>query len=140
MGGIFHLERQDVFIIGLLLIVSVLSGFWLETLQQQQVLTVHDVTFYLPGIALILGAPFIYLARKGLGGDVARDLEVTGAGLLLLGVFWVIFAQYFTAGNPAWLGLSPSFWTVFIMGAVASSFFLIAYGFYLFWKTGGGAY
>jgi hypothetical protein len=141
MGPLTHLTRKDLYIVTAFLAVSVLSGFAFRLLETQQVVPVHDTTFYIPGIVLLIGTVFIYLAREGIGGVVARNLEVTGTGMTLLGIFWVLFAEYFTAGNPAWLGIAPPFWTVFIMGTVTSSFFLIAYGFYLFWKSsGGGAY
>lgn len=130
-----HLERENYYVITGLLAVSLLSGFLIDLLQRNAVISVHDATFYLPGPALLVGAIFIYLARDNYGGVMARNMEVVGTGLTILGVTWVAFAGFFAAGFPAW-GVTPAFWTVLLALLVTTSFLIVAYGFYLFWKLG----
>ncbi|MFB6115844.1 MAG: hypothetical protein ABEK04_06195, partial [Candidatus Nanohalobium sp.] len=93
----------------------------------------HDLSFYLPGPALLLGSVFIYLAREKYGGVVARNLEVVGIASAILGVSWIAFSKFFAAGFPSW-GVSAAFWVTLLGGLITTSFFLGAYGFYLFWK------
>lgn len=129
-----HLEKRDRWMILAFLGVSVLSGFAMEFLQGQALITVHDATFYLPGPALMLGAYFIYRARQRLGGQFERNLEVVGISLAVLGIAWVVFAGYFAAGFPPW-GVSSAFWATFLGTLIALMFMTAGYGFYLFWKT-----
>lgn len=132
-----HLAKRDWYVTGALFAVAILSGFLLGPLQQGALVSVHDVTFYLPGPVLLLGSIFIYLSRERLGGTVGRNLEVVGTGAVLFSLTWVVYAQFFTAGFPAW-GMTPSFWNTALGLMIVSTLFVMSYGFYLFWKLGQG--
>lgn len=128
-----HLEQRNKYVILALAAISIISGFLMDFLQGSTLIAVHDASFYLPGPALLAGSVFIYLARDKYGGVVARNLEVTGVSLAILGISWIGFSRFFAAGFPSW-GVSSSFWVTLLGGLITTSFFLSAYGFYLFWK------
>ncbi|MCJ7429398.1 MAG: hypothetical protein MUP66_03320 [Candidatus Nanohaloarchaeota archaeon QJJ-5] len=132
-----HLKGRDYEIIGLFTLIAFVSGFPLAYLERTALISVHDISFYLPGPALLIGALIIYLARDKVGGTVARNLEVIGSGTGLLAVGWIIWAAYFAAGFPAW-GISSAFWVMFLGSLIIMSFVVIGYGFYLFWKLSHG--
>jgi hypothetical protein len=133
-----HLKRRDYYAIAAFLIISVISGFLMELVEGEALISLHDATFYIPGPALIIGLTFIHFAREKYGGVIARNLEVVGAGIGLLAVFWVAYAGFFAAGFPAW-GVTPAFWTTFLSTAIVTTFLVTGYGFYLFWKLGSEA-
>jgi hypothetical protein len=137
-----HLQRENWYVIAALVVISVISGFLMDFIQGSTLIAVHDASFYLPGPALLIGSVFIYLARDKYGGTVARNLEVIGASLAILGVSWIGFSAFFAAGFPVW-GVSSGFWVTLLGGLITTSFFLAAYGFYMFWKLeeerGGGS-
>lgn len=128
-----HLDRENVYVVLALSAISIISGFLMDFLKGSALITVHDLSFYLPGPALLLGSTFIYLAREKYGGVVARNLEIVGTASAILGISWIAFSRFFAAGFPAW-GVTPSFWVTLLGGLITTSFFLAAYGFYLFWK------
>lgn len=130
-----HLDRENYYVILAFLVISVISGFLMDLFSGQALLTIHDATFYLPGPVLLLGGIFIYLARDKYGGTIARNLEVSGLALGILGVTWVAWAGFFAAGFPAW-GVTPAFWTAFLGTLITLMFLVAAYGFYLFYKLG----
>lgn len=136
-----HIERENWHVILALSLISIVSGFLMDFIQGATLIAVHDASFYLPGPALLIGSVFIYLARDKYGGTVARNLEVLGVALAILGVSWIAFSRFFGAGFPAW-GVSAAFWVTVLGGLITTSFFLAAYGFYLFWQfeeeRGGG--
>lgn len=127
------MTQENKYVTLALAAVSIISGFLMDFLQGSALLAVHDASFYLPGPALLLGSVFIYLAKDKYGGVVARNLEVTGVSLAILGVSWIGFSAFFAAGFPSW-GVTPAFWVTLLGGLISTSFFLSAYGFYLFWK------
>lgn len=130
-----HLKKKDYYVAAVFLAISVISGFLMEFLQGETLISVHDATFYLPGPVLLLGLVLVYLGRDRYGGEVGRNLEVVGLGVGLLGAFWMAWANYFAAGFPAW-GVTPAFWSTFISLGIVTTFLITAYGFYLFWKLG----
>lgn len=130
-----HLERHDYYAVTGFLVISVVSGFLIDLFQNSAVISLHDITFYVPAVALFAGLGFIYFAREKYGGEIARSLEITGTGVGLLGIFWLLYAGMFASGFPAW-GISPAFWAAFLGTGVVTTFMLTAYGFYTFWKLG----
>lgn len=132
-----HLKSRDYKIVGMLLLVAFISGFPLAYLERTALISIHDISFYLPGPALLVGAVIIYLARNKVGGTVSRNLEVIGSGTTLLAIGWILWAAYFAAGFPVW-GISSAFWVMFLGTLIITSFIVIGYGFYLFWKMSHG--
>lgn len=130
-----HLKKKDYYALGVFLAVAVLSGFFMDYATGELLISIHDATFYIPGLTLIGGLVFIYFARDKYGGAIARNLEIVGAGVGLAGAFWILYAGLFAAGFPAW-GVSPAFWGTFLSMALVTSFLVTAYGFWRFWKTG----
>ncbi|MDY6778000.1 MAG: hypothetical protein SVU32_04995, partial [Candidatus Nanohaloarchaea archaeon] len=108
-----HLKRKDYQVIGLLVALSVLAGFGMNLSTGPTLLAVHDATFYLPGPVLLIGGLFIYLARDKYSGTLARNLEVVGLSMGILGITWVLWSKFFAAGFPSW-GVSAAFWTTFL--------------------------
>lgn len=130
-----HLRKKDYYVLSAFLVISIISGFFMDFAQGELLVSIHDATFYIPGLALILGLAFIYFARDKYGGVIARNLEIVGAGVGLAGVFWVAYAGLFAAGFPAW-GVTPAFWATFLSMSLVTSFLVTSYGFWMFWKLG----
>lgn len=92
-------------------------------------------------IPIIPGLYFLYKSRSLWGGDMARYLDFIGVGLVInLVLFPVHMGWHFglvaSEAGAAMLGLSPNFWYIFFHGLTGYSFAMLAYGFYLFYKSG----
>lgn len=138
------LQQRDWQIIGAGLLLSLVGGvvghLGLVSVQQEIMVGYAAVIPIIPGLA------FIWLARDQWGGQVARYLELIGAGFAVHLVVWVPHIRWHVLAEadpnhvpPAWLGFDPSFWYVFFHGISLFAFALITYGFYLFWQEGSSA-
>jgi hypothetical protein len=126
------LERTDLAIVGTALIASIAAS----TLPLFGVEAPYAASSFLILPAGIISLVFVYLAAQKYGGEIARYLYYigTGIGFFLVSTFpHIIWHQ---SEMPALGGLDPSFWYVFFHGGVTVSFFLIGYGFYLFYLSG----
>lgn len=132
-----NITSKDKKVIGVLVVLAIIAGFPLAYLEGTALISVHDISFYLPGPALLIGAVVIYMARNRVGGTMARNLEIVGSGTTLLALAWIVWAAYFAAGFPAW-GISSAFWVMFLGMTIIMSFVVIGYGFYQFWKVSRG--
>ncbi len=135
-----NLNRKDMYLIGagviLGLIAAVLGQIGVIGMPVEMILTYVMVIPILPGLY------FLYKSRDLWGGQIARYLDFIGIGLVInLLLFPVHMFWHFSALRPeeqlaAWFGLSPNFWYIFFHGLTGYSFAMLAYGFYLFYKSG----
>jgi len=130
------MEQHDRYIIGLGIAIPVLAGFWSQLMGIGTQIDAFIDFFTV--LALLGSVTFIYLARDLLGGEIARNLEITGLGLFLYVVIYWASYTWSSVGGPAWLGVQAPAWDVFFSTATLVTFGFIAYGFYRFWALGEG--
>lgn len=130
------MEKQDRYLIGLGIAIPVLAGLWSQLMGIGTQIDAFIDFFTV--IALLGSVAFIYLARDLLGGEIARNLEITGLGLFLYVVIYWASYTWSSVGSPAWFGMQAAAWDVFFSTATLATFGFIAYGFYRFWALGEG--
>ena len=104
---------------------------------------VGTLTTWLPRITvlvILVGLVFVYLSRDLLGGEIANNLELVGAGFLIYGISWWphkmgYHAEAMGGAAASIFGvLTPGAWNVFFHTLTAAVFGLVSFGFYRFWE------
>lgn len=139
-----NLESKDYGLIGGLLAVSAAigylgtTGFWAGFVggDVPPGMVLEMWLDRLTVVIIFAGLLAIYKARGLWGGEVARNLELIGAGLAGYMLVYLPHIHWHIAESPAWLGMDPNFWFGFFHMIQAAAFFLASYGFYEFWQTG----
>jgi len=89
---------------------------------------------FLTGAIIIGSLAVMYKASNLLGGEIAKNLQVMGAGVLIYILTYYPHIFWHAGLVPA--PLSDHFGYVFYHAATALAFFLVGYGFYGFYKMG----
>lgn len=129
-----NLKPADYLIIGAGIIISIIAGFIGDVFNV--LMEVEAYTRFLVGGSIIVALVFIYKARAAWDGQLARYLEIIGAGLTILMLSWIPHIGWHLNGMNPMFGLSPSFWISFFHVLTAITFLIMGYGFYRFWKEG----
>lgn len=129
-----HLKRPDYMVIGGGVLGAVLAGVLGHLLAAPPSIEVY--TRFMTAFAILVSVYFIYRARQVWEGNLARYLEIIGLGLTALMVSWVPHIGWHLKGMPPWLGIAPGGWIAFYHILTAVTFFIVGYGFYLFWQEG----
>jgi hypothetical protein len=138
----FHLKPVDYLIIAATLLISFLGAYFagIGLISSSMV---SFLTEWIPKatiIMIIIGIGFSYLARDLWGGQIARRLEVIGTGFLIYALIWWPHKEmWHSAGEPAWLAISPGAWQTGFHLMTVTAFGVVSYGFYLFSNIGGEA-
>ncbi|MFB6208421.1 MAG: hypothetical protein ABEJ69_03660 [Candidatus Nanohaloarchaea archaeon] len=128
-----HLKKKDYGFLGGGLVVALALSLASGSLIADP-MVVESYTRFLVSAVVLASVFFIYRAIDAWAGELARYLEIIGAGFLLVVFTWIPHIGWHVDQMPAMLGLSPSFWLSFFHGLDLLGFLLVAYGFYLFWK------
>jgi hypothetical protein len=116
------------------IMAAVLAGLWAQFMGLET--AVDGIIDYFVVITTLIGLYFLNNARKDLGGEIARSLEILGIATFLYVISYWPSYRWGMAGNPAWLGMTAEFWSMLFSLLNMMTFGLIAYGFYRFWTTG----
>jgi uncharacterized membrane protein YfcA len=93
-------------------------------------------TRFIASGAIIVSIYFVHRARSAWDGELARYLEIIGAGFIVLMLSWVPHIGWHIRGQPEILGLSASFLIGLFHTLAAVTFLIVGYGFYRFWQEG----
>lgn len=89
---------------------------------------------YLTGAIIIASLAIMYKASDLLGGEIARNLQIMGAGAAIYLVTYYPHIMWHQQRIAA--PISDHFGYVFYHGATALAFLLVGYGFYGFYEMG----
>lgn len=129
-----NLKPVDYSIILVGALIAVVAGFIGQSMNVTANIEVY--TRFIVGGAITVTLTLIWMARNAWDGELARYLEIIGAGLFILMMSWIPHIGWHMAGSPERFGLNPSFWVSFFHILTAVTFLIIGYGFYQFWKEG----
>lgn len=130
-----NLEKQDIAVIGLGIVISVVSGLLSTGKSLQFISQVEIYTTFLNAPFFLVAAYSIYKFRSVWGGEIARYLMVAATGLAIQMLIWIPHILWHISGlpkkfAPSAIGFSGSFWLMLFHLAGPVSLVLTAYGFY----------
>lgn len=128
-----YLENQDYALIGGGAIVTFLAALAMPNFVENP-MRIEAYTRLVVGAVVLYGVFAIHQSIQAWAGELARYLQLIGTGLGLLMIAWIPHIGWHVAGNPSWLGMSPTFWLTFFHGLTILAFGVSSYGFHLFWK------
>jgi len=132
--GTLHLKAEDYQVIAAGVLLGVFGGVIGHVYSVG--IRAELYTRVAVSLAILVALYCIYQARTAWGGDLARYLEIIGAGLVLFMLTWIPHIEWHIQGSPVLFGLSSGFWLGFFHALTASTFLITAYGFYRFWQEG----
>jgi hypothetical protein len=133
MGFSSYLENRDYALIGGGLVLTFLAAFMAPRFVSDP-MSIEAYTRLVVGAVILYGIFAIHSAIQAWAGELARYLQLIGIGLGILMLAWIPHIGWHVAGNPAWFGMSPTFWLTLFHGLTILAFVTASYGFHLFWK------
>lgn len=121
-----HLDWKDYRFLVLAALVVVVGGVVGQITGFTEVLAATTTYIQIPFI--LAGLYYVYELRTW-GGDIGRNLQLIGAGLVLILLNWLPHIPWHIAGMPA-LGISTGFWLGLFHAWVIAGFLVISYGFH----------
>lgn len=125
-----NLTKEDIILISGLIVAAVLNGVIWHVMNFG---TGAEAWFrFVEGAAVLAALYGAYRSRGLWGGEVARSLEVTSAGIIIYVITYIPHIGYHVSENPVLLGIPSAVWLGFFHGISAVSFLVVGYGLYLF--------
>lgn len=118
-----HLRKKDYSFLILSALVVVLGAAVGQITGFTGMLAVSTTYIQVPFI--LAGLYYIYELRTW-GGDIGRNLQLIGAGLVLILLNWIPHIPWHMSGMPA-MGISQGFWLGFFHSWMIAGFLVISY-------------
>ncbi|AOV94311.1 hypothetical protein AQV86_00085 [Nanohaloarchaea archaeon SG9] len=118
-----HLKEKDYRFLLMAALVVVIGGATGQVTGFTEVLTLSTTYIQIPFI--LAGLYYVYELRTW-GGEIGRNLQLIGVGLVLILLNWLPHIPWHIAGMPG-IGISQGFWLGFFHSWVIAGFLVISY-------------
>lgn len=133
-------SRDDILLITGTVLFAAGSGVIFSPVTNHELFHVLDrfTNFLILVMVVAMLVPLVRASRYW-GGEIGRNLQIIGLGLLYFMVSIVPHVEWHVRGapeplGPAMLGLSSAWWAGFFHTLTVASWGIIIYGFYRFWR------
>lgn len=136
----YSLSRNDLLLVAGVIASALVAGLAFSPVTDHGTLHAVDrVTNLLIFLTILLLLVPVVRASQHWGGQIGRNLQIVGLGLLLFLVSIVPHIEWHVRGaprpvGPPMLGLSSAWWAGFFHVLTIASWTVIIYGFYRFWR------